>query len=134
MGGNGLVDFRHGVARRMPRPGDVGLALQDCDLRLRAALHLDQFRLGRIIALRHQPAAERGRIGDGGRQADGLQPGRMATQPRQPERQQMAALRRDERMQFVEDHIMQILEEPVRVLRGDQKGNLFRRGQQNVRR
>ena len=50
-----------------------------------------------------QPAAQLVRLGDGRRQADRLQAGREPAQPRQAERQQIAALRGDQRMQLVED-------------------------------
>ncbi len=60
--------------------------------------------------------------------------GREAAQPRQPQRQQVAALRQRQRMQFVEHHAAQVAEQMRRVGRGGQQRELFGRRQQHVRR
>ena len=60
--------------------------------------------------------------------------GRQAEQPRQAEREQIAALGDDERMQFVEDHALERTEQIGRVGGGEQQRELLRRRQQNLRR
>ncbi len=87
-----------------------------------------------VRCLRHQEAAERFRIGDRRRQADDPDVGRHAKQPREPERQQIAALGGDQRMQFVEHDALQRLEQERRIGRGQQQRHLLRRRQQDVRR
>ncbi len=59
-------------------------------------------------------------------------PGTKRLKPRQAERQQVAALGRDQRVQFVEHHIAQVGEEAARILRRDQQRELLGRGQQDV--
>ena len=86
------------------------------------------------LALPHQPAAERVRIGDGRREADRLQAGRQRAQPRQAEREEVAALVGDQRVQLVEDHRVEVGEEAVGVGRRQEQRRLLRRGQQDVRR
>ena len=83
-------------------------------------------------ALADQPAAQLVGLGHRRRQPDGLQAGREAAQPRQAERQQMAALGGDQRMQLVEDDVAQVREEARGVRRGDQQRQLLGRGQQDV--
>ena len=98
-----------------------------------AALDLDalrQFWLS-FDRLRHQPGLQRLRFGDRRRQADSLQGRAVFSEPRQPQREQMAALRRDQRMQLVENDKAQIGEQRFSLATGDQQGNLFRRRQQN---
>ena len=53
-------------------------------------------------------------------------------QPRQTKRQQIAALRRHQRMQFVEHHAAEAVEQIRRVGRRQQQRELLRRGEQNV--
>ncbi len=85
-------------------------------------------------ALRHQPAraARRGRRTVADRPIV-LHAGRELPQPRQPERQQVAALGGDERVQFVEDDALAgLLKKRFASRRGEQQRQLFRRGQQDV--
>ena len=59
---------------------------------------------------------------------------RQPPQPRQTERQEIAALGGDQRMQFVEHDALQRGEQKRRVVRRQQQRQLFRRGEQNIRR
>ena len=58
--------------------------------------------------------------------------GRDGEQPREPEREQIAALRHHQRMQLVEDHAPERAEQIGRVGRGEQQRELLRRGEQDV--
>ena len=129
-----VVDLGNGVARRMPGPRHMLLRFQDGDVGPGPARHGDETGHPAGGILRHQPAPQLVRLGHGGRQADGAQVRHEAAQPRQAQRQQVAALGGDQRMQFVEDHVAQILEEPPGIRAGDQQRQLLRRGQQYVRR
>ena len=57
-----------------------------------------------------------------------------AKQPRQAEREQIAALRGDQRMQLVEDDALERAEQIRRVSGGEQQRQLLRRGEQDLRR
>ena len=80
----------------------------------------------------HQPGAKIVRLGDRGGEPDRLQPRRELFEPRQAEREQIAALRDDERVQLVEDHRREPREEAPRILRGDEQRHLLRRRQEDV--
>ena len=86
------------------------------------------------VALRHQKPRQRFRLGDRRRQSDAAHLGRQLPQPRQAERQQIAALGGDQRMQFVEHDALQRAEQERRIVGGQQQRQLFGRGQQNIRR
>ena len=83
-------------------------------------------------ALRHQIAAQIVRLGDGRREADGRKLRRDGEQPREPERQQIAALRHHQRMQLVEDHALERAEQERRIVGGEQQRELLGRGEQDV--
>ena len=130
-----LVDFGHGVARRMARP--TARAPRESRMEMIAAWRRRSTVMRSAMVAgagfcADQPAAQLVRLGDRRRQADRLQAGHELAQPRQAERQQMAALGGDQRMQLVEDDIAQVLEEALGVRRGDQQRQLLRRGQQDV--
>ena len=130
-----VVDLGNGIARRcgLPRaraPRNRGSRCRG--LAPPATVIRSARRAGRV--LRHQPAPQLVRLGDGRRQADRLQAGDEAAQPRQPERQQMAALRGHQRMQLVEHDVAQVREEALGIRGRDQQRQLLRRGQQDVRR
>ena len=132
-----FVDVRDGVARRMAGPRQATLGLQDGDGRLRAALHLHQIGHGSVVqrlahVLRHQPAAKRVRIRHGGGQAHRLHVRREPAQPGEIEGQQVAALRRHQRVQLVQHHVAQVAKEPLRVLGRLQQRHLLGRRQQDV--
>ena len=82
--------------------------------------------------LRHEEAAEFLRLGHRRRKPDHLQPGRERVQPRQPQRQQIAALGRHQRMQLVEHHALERAEQKRRVGRRQQQRQLLRRREQDV--
>ena len=60
--------------------------------------------------LRHEIAPQLVRLAHGRREPDRRQPGRQPVEPREAERQQVAALRGDERVQLVEDDALQARE------------------------
>ncbi len=82
--------------------------------------------------LPHQIAAQIVRLAHRGREADrhGLRCQR--TQPREGQRQQVAALRDDERVQFVEHDLFQATEKLRGLAVGEQQRKLLGRGQQDV--
>ena len=130
-----LVDLGHRIFRLVARPGHARLAAEDGDDRLGAIRRGDEAGMMlRLRRLRDQPAAQVHRLGDGCGETDGFQARRQAAQARQTERQQMAALGGDERVQFVEDDVFQILEEAWRLAIGDEQRHLFGCRQQDVRR
>ena len=130
-----LVDFAERVPRGVAGPGQALARIQHFhDRRGRAAGDDDVG--GRLFSmrLRHQEARQLFRLGDGRRQSDRAQIGRELPQPRQPEREQIAALGGDQRMQFVEHDALQRREQIRRIVGGEQQRQLFRRGEQNIRR
>ena len=98
--------IRHGVARQMPRPGHIGVRRAEWrsrGLAPPAAITSADSALA-AFGLRHQKALQRRGIGHRRRQADAAMPGRQLRQPRQAQRQQIAALGIVERVQFVQHH------------------------------
>ncbi len=130
-----IVDLAERVARGVAGPGQMLLRIEHCDLRRGAGIRHHQIG-ARFTArrLRHQIAAEFVGFGDSRRKADGGQLRRQREQPRKPERQQVAALRRHQRMQLVEHHAPERAEQIRRVGRGEQQRKLLGRGEQDVRR
>ena len=85
-----------------------------------------------LALMRHEIGGKLGRPRHGRRQADGGEPGRQRAEPRQIERQQIAALARGERVQLVEDHIFEGAEQLGGALMRQHQRDLLRRGQQDV--
>ena len=85
-------------------------------------------------ALRHHETAQLVGLGHRRRQADAGEIRRQAKQPRQTEREQIAALRGHQRMQLVEDDALERAEQIRRVGGREQQRQLLRRGQQDFRR
>ncbi len=85
-------------------------------------------------ALRHHETAQIVGLGYRRREPDAGELRREAKQPRQAEREQIAALRGHQRVQLVEDHALERAEQIRRVGGGEQQRHLLRRGQQNLRR
>ena len=111
-----------------PGPGRRGPGLQD-----------DDVGLGPRIGDQHARAAaeepgEGGGILDRGREPDPPHPGRQALQPREAERELVAALGFRQRMDLVEHHPGQPAEDPRRLRVGQEQRQRFRRGQQDLRR
>ncbi len=127
------VDFAQRMQRRMAGPGQMLRGVEHGDVGLRARLRHHQIGARRAARrLRHQKSAEIVRLGYRRRQPDGGEPRRQREQPRQAERQQIAALRGDERMQFVEHDALERAEQIGRVGRRQQQRQLLGRGEQNV--
>jgi hypothetical protein len=123
---------RDGVAGRMPGPRHMRSRLEDGDMRLRPAGHGDE----RAAASRLRGCGTSQRRSSSGSATVADRPivreiRRERAQPREPERQQMAALRGDQRMQLVEDDARRSSKKR-RVLRGEQQGQLLGRRQQDV--
>ena len=119
----------------MPGPRQALGGVEHGDVRRRAVV--GDHEVGeqrRALRLRHQIAAQIVGLGDGGREADRRQLGRQRKQPREPEREQIAALRRHQRVQFVEHDAAQRAEQERRIGRRQDQRELLRRGQQYVRR
>ena len=130
-----LVHFAERVARAVagPRQALPGVEHLD-DGRRRTAGDDDVGGFAFAVALRHQEPRQRFRLGHRRRQSDRAHLGRQPPQPRQAERQQIAALGGDQRVQFVEHDALQRREQERRVVGGQQQRQLFGRGQQDVRR
>ncbi len=97
------VDLRRGSEAHVPAPGQVPLRQHDRELWPGAAPHLDQADpLGPPVG--REVGAERPGVGDGGREADAPRPRRERRQPRQPERELVAALGAGQRVNLVHDH------------------------------
>ncbi len=82
--------------------------------------------------LRHEIAGELVRLRDGRREADGRELRRDPEQAGEAEGQEIAALRRDQRMQLVKHDPAQRREQIPPVGAGKQKRELLRRRQQDV--
>ena len=129
------VDFVDRVMRRMPGPGQPLGGVEHAHVGRRAGFRQHQIGQRRAVRrLRHQIAAQIVRLGDGRRQSDAGEIGRQREQPREAERQQVAALADDERMQFVEHDALERAEQVRRVGRGEDQRQLLGRGEQDVRR
>ena len=126
-----LINLAERIARRMAGPRH---ALGGC----RASRHRARRRPAATIrsaqrvavALRHHETAEIVGLGDRRRKPDAGEVRRQTKQPRQPERQQIAALRGDQRVQFVEDDALERAEQIRPVGGGEQQRQLLRRRQQ----
>ena len=86
------------------------------------------------VALRHQEARQRFRLRHRRRQPDGAHLRRQLPQPRQPKRQQIAALGGHQRMQFVEHDALELRKQKRRIVGRQQQRQLLGRGEQDVRR
>ena len=119
----------------MTGPGDIFLRSADGDFRFGPARRDHQ--LGEMLLanrLRHQKAPQRRGVFHRGGKPDAAMTGREGGEPRQPQRQQVAALGIVECVQFVQHHRLQILKQLRRPRMRHQQRQLFRRGQQYVRR
>ena len=101
------------IAGGVAGPGDALLRLEDADLGLSAAG--DGHEVRQIApgarALRHEPGAQIVGLGDGGGETDRADPRPNGPQPCEAEREQVAALGGDQRVQLVEDHRVDFFEE-----------------------
>ncbi len=130
-----LVHFGHRVAGAVPGPWQALPGVEHLDHgRCGAAGNDDVGGFNFAVTLRHQKPRQRFRLGDRRRQSDAAHLGRQPPQPRQSQRQQIAALGGDQRMQLVEHDALQRAEQERRIVGGQQQRQLFGRGQQNIRR
>ena len=130
-----LIDLAERVARGVTGPGQPLPCVEHLDHGRRGTARDDDIgSLNITVALRHQEPRQRFRFGDGRGQADRAHPRRQPPQPRQAERQQIAALRGHQRMQLVEHDAFQGRKQKRRVVGRQQQRQLFRCGQQDVRR
>ncbi len=128
------VDFFQRVARRMTRPRQPLLRIEHRDIGRGAARGDDDIGARGARALRHHEARKLLRLRHGRGQPDAGQLRRDAKQPGEAEREQIAALRSDQRMQFVEDHALEGAEQIRRIGGSEKQRQLLRRGEQNLRR
>ena len=130
-----LIDLRQRMARAVAGPWQPFARVEHLDHR-RCGATGDHDVGGYALAarLRHQETRELFRLGHRRRKADGTRLRRDGPEPRKPERQQIAALGGDQRMQLVEHDALQRGEQERRVVGGQQQRQLFRRGEQDVRR
>ena len=85
-----------------------------------------------VLGLRHEKSRQRLRLGHRRRQSDHAHRRRESPQPRQCQRQQIAALRRHQRVEFVEHDALQRREQERRIVRSQQQRHLLRRRQQDI--
>ena len=132
---DGQVDILHGEQRHMARPGHALPRLEDADDGRCAGPAAHQGDGGIVGAGGgRQPLPQRRLVGHGGGKADAAAMRRQLRQPRQPERQQVAALGAGQRVQLVHDHPLEPAEHPLRIGEGQQQRQRFRRGHEDLRR
>ena len=130
-----VIHFTERMARGVAGPGQAFFGVEHLDHRRRgAAGHDDIGRHFLALALRHQKPRQRFRFGHRCGQADRAHFRRQPPQPRQAERQQIATLGGDERMQLVEHDAFERGEQERGVVGGQQQRQLLGRGEQDVRR
>ena len=128
-----LVDLPNGVAGAVAGPGQTLAGVEHGERRGRAGGGHHQLRHLARPALGRQPAAQFIGIAHGGRQAHHGHLRRQGAQPRQPQRQQIAALRGDDRMQLVQHHPPQGGEKMLPIGARQQERQLLGRGEQDLR-
>ena len=128
------IDFGQRVARRVPGPGQLGIRLENSDVGpgpLARHHDLGQSR-GLLTSMRHQKGGKLERTCHRGRQAYRREFRRQRAEPRQIERQKIAALAGGERVQLIEDDEFEASEQLSRALVRQHQRDLLRRGQQNI--
>ena len=131
------VDLAQRVARGMAGPRQPLGGVEHGDVGRRAAFgdhQVGERRRRDAGGLRHEIAAQVVGLGDGGGEADAGELRRQREQPREPEREQIAALARHQRVQFVEHDAAQRAEQVRRIRRAEDQRKLLGRGEQDVRR
>ncbi len=116
--GDEPVDLVERVPRRMAGPGQPLARIEHGDVRRGAALRDDEIGApaARCAALLwHHEARQFFGLRHGRRESDAGEIGGKTKQPRQAEREKIAALGDDERMQFVEDHAFERAEQIRRI-------------------
>ncbi len=128
------VDLGEGIARGVSRPGKLGLRAEDGDVGLCPLAADDDLgkACGLLPLVRHEVGGKLVRACDGGREADRGQLGRMAAQPREIERKEIAALARGERVQLVEDDVFERAEQIGGALVRQHQRDLLGGGEEHV--
>ena len=116
----------------MARPRQPFVAVEHRHLRRRAAFRDDQIGARRSIALWHHESAQILRPGDGRRKTDAGEIGSDAGQARKIERQEVAALRCNKRVQLVENDALERAEQIGRIGGCQEQRELLRSGQQHI--
>ncbi len=133
---DGGVDFVDRMPRAVARPGQALARVEHGEVRRGAGRRDDKRghrpRAGLACVLRDEIAAQFIGIAHGGGKPCGREPGRDRAQARKIEREQVAALGGDERVQFVEHDALQRAEQMRRVGAAQQQRELFGRRHQNV--
>ena len=127
-----VVDLLHRMTGGVAGPGQVPFGLQDLELGRRAALGDDEIGRGGCLALRDEPAPQLVRVAHGRRKADGLQARRKRPQPGEAERQKVAALRRHDGMQLVDDDALERGKQRLDLPAGEKQRELLGRRQEDV--
>ena len=130
---DGLIHFRHGKSPGMPRPRNSLFRDQDIHIRRDTSLGGQDTYLPRAGA-NIQPVGQRLRLAHRRRQANEAAGWSPACQRRKAERQEVAALRGRHRMDLVHNHAFEVGKEFLGMIGGKKQRELFRRGQQYVRR
>ena len=97
------INFAQRIARRMAGPRHALVAVEHGDIGRGAGFGDDEIGQRGSAALRHHETAKIVGLGHGRRQADAGELRRQAKQPRQAEREQIAAFRGHQRMQLIEN-------------------------------
>ena len=127
-----IVDFRHGMLGHVAAPRQAILRIDDRDVGRCAGFAMDDFDC--LAVAQTQIIRELRRIGDRRRKADEARLRRQRRQPREAQRQMMAALGGRERVQLVDDDAAQACKESRGVgIAQEQRQRLGCR-QQDVRR
>jgi hypothetical protein len=124
-----IEDRLHGVAAAAPCPWRGGVGFQHGDVGVGAGVGLQD-----VAGGGGQVAGQRGRVFDRGGEADAAQAGGEGFEARQEQHELIAAFGFGERMQFVDHNPLEGLEDSWRVFVGEEKGEGFRRGEQDMRR
>ena len=127
-----IIDFPHRMATAVAGPGNAAIRVQYANLRRGPRVAEHQPHRTRI-GVGGDPPLKGLRIANGRRQPDPAQIGCQLLQAGKGEGQQITALASGERMHFVYDHRFDRGEQPVGIRIGNQQGQRFRCGQQDMR-
>ena len=130
MGFDRLIDFRQRVARRVTRPGKLGLGVKNGDVSLGRASSLDDLgeARARLPLMAHEEGGELGGSHHRRRQANQGELRRHVAQACKVERQEVAALASSKRVQLIDDDHAERPEQSASVGVGQHQRDLFRRG------
>ena len=127
------IDLRHRGEAHMPAPGQATFRQQDIQHRLRPARADDKAHiLGPPGA--GEEGAQRVRMRNRRRQANAPRAWRERAEPREAQRQLVAALGTGQGVDLIHHHCTEATEQRWRIRQGQQQSERFRRGQQDLRR